>query len=73
MALTIFTKNVVLDGWQGSEYASSEYKVFCPEYKIFVEMKILKTWQQLGDYCEGFWEIDVPKMSRNIERLQIIA
>ena len=35
-------------------------------------MNILKTFQQLEAATEKrFWEINVPKMSRNIERLQI--
>ena len=48
--------------------------VFCPEYNIFVEMIILKTFRTFkSGSWKVFWEIDLRKMSKNIERLQIRA
>ena len=50
----------------------SERPVFCPEHVVFVEMNMLKTFTKVwsGNWIV-FWEIYFPKMSRNIERLQI--
>ena len=40
----------------------------------FVEMNVFKTLQRLeAPARKVLWEIDVPKMSENIERLQIRA
>ena len=50
----------------------SQPQVFCPEYVVFVEMNILKTFSTVSSGSwKVFWEIDVPKMSKNIEILQI--
>ena len=48
--------------------------VFCPEYIVFVEMTILKNFLTVrNDSGKVFWEISVPEILKNIERLEIRA